>query len=134
MPKKSNRSSFGRDFGGDVMDMARDRPFATAAVAAATVGAGVFLWSRRNQISDQLNDLSNQIREWTQTFPLPDDSAGIAEAGEATDMDATSRGTGRMSEAGGGNGGPGARTGGSGTTGSISGRGRAKSTTPQATR
>ena len=41
MPKKSNRSGFGRDFGGDVVDMARDRPLATAAVAAAAVGAGV---------------------------------------------------------------------------------------------
>ena len=27
--------------------------------------AGVFLWSRRNQISDQL-DLSDQIGEWTE--------------------------------------------------------------------
>jgi len=102
MPTKSNRSGFGRDFGGDVMDMARDRPLATAAVAAAAVGAGVFLWSRRNQISDQLSDLSNQIREWSQSFGSPDDVGGLTETDETT-------------------------------TGSVSGRGRAKSATPQAT-
>ncbi len=102
MPKKSNRSGFGRDFGGDVMDMARDRPLAAAAVAAAAVGAGVFLWSRRNQISDQLNDLSIQIRDWSQSFPSTDDADGLPETDEAT-------------------------------TESISGRGRAKSATPQAT-
>jgi hypothetical protein len=94
MPKKSNRSGFGRDFGGDVVDMARDRPMATAAVAAAAVGAGVFLWSRRNQISDQLNDLSNQIREWSQTFPSTDDTE-IAGAVERPGLDTTSRGATR---------------------------------------
>ena len=45
-------------------ETAKDRPFATAAAAAAAVGAGVFLWSRRNQISDQLSSLSDQISEW----------------------------------------------------------------------
>ena len=95
MPKKSNRSGFSRDFGGDVVDMARDRPLATAAVAAAAVGAGVFLWSRRNQISEQLNDLSNQIREWSQSFPSSEDTARIPEAGETTGVDTASRGTTR---------------------------------------
>ena len=47
------------------MDTAKERPFAAATVAAATVGAGVFLWSRRNQISEQLSNLSDQIGEWT---------------------------------------------------------------------
>jgi hypothetical protein len=45
-------------------DTAKERPLATAAVAAAAVGAGVFLWSRRNQISDQISSLSDQISEW----------------------------------------------------------------------
>ena len=35
-----------------------------AAAAAARSAAGVFLWSRRNQISDQLCSLSDQISEW----------------------------------------------------------------------
>ena len=47
-----------------MMDMARDRPFTAAATAAAAVGAGVFLWSRRNQISEQISHLSDQISEW----------------------------------------------------------------------
>jgi len=46
------------------MDTAKDRPFATAAAAAAAVGAGVFLWSRRNQISDQISNLSGQLYDW----------------------------------------------------------------------
>ena len=32
--------------------------------SAARLPPGVFLWSRRNQISDQLGDLSDQISEW----------------------------------------------------------------------
>jgi hypothetical protein len=137
MPRKSNRSSSSsRDFGSDVMDVARDRPIATAAAAAAAVGAGIFLWSRRNQISDQLSDLSNQIREWSQSFPAPDDTAGLVETGEISGARSTrsSRAGRGMSETGGGNAGLGARSGGGGSTGSVSGRGRARSTTPQATR
>jgi hypothetical protein len=45
---------------------ARERPFATAAAAAAAVGASVFLWSRRNQISNQISSLSDQIGEWNE--------------------------------------------------------------------
>jgi hypothetical protein len=128
MPKKSNRSGLGRDFGGDVMDMARDRPLAAAAVAAAAVGAGVFLWSRRNQISDQLSDISNQIRDWSQSFPSPDDDSEFDQSDETTAD--TTRG---ISETGGGTGNLDARSGGAGTTGSISGRARGKGATPQAT-
>ena len=50
------------------MDTARERPVAAAAAAAAAVGASVFLWSRRSQISDQLNNLSDQIGEWSETM------------------------------------------------------------------
>jgi len=46
------------------MDSAKDKPFTTAAAAAAAVGAGVFLWSKRNQISDQIGRLSDQITDW----------------------------------------------------------------------
>jgi hypothetical protein len=143
MPRKNTRSSGFGDFGSDVMDTARDRPIATAAVAAAAVGAGVFLWSRRNQISNQLSELSDQLREWSQSFPAPDDTGGLVETGETAGGATATRGTrttraGRtargMSETGGGNASVGARSGGGGTSGSVSGRGRARSTTPQATR
>jgi hypothetical protein len=46
------------------VDTAKDRPIAAAAAAAAAVGAGVFLWSRRNQITDQISSLSDQITDW----------------------------------------------------------------------
>ena len=46
------------------MDTAKDKPFTTAAAAAAAVGAGVFLWSKRNQISDQISNLSGQLHDW----------------------------------------------------------------------
>ena len=51
-------------YGSGVLDTAREAPFKSAAVAAAAVGAGVFLWSRRNQISDQISQLSDQITDW----------------------------------------------------------------------
>ena len=47
-------------------DTARERPIATAAAAAAAVGASVFLWSRRNQISEQLSNISDQLGEWSE--------------------------------------------------------------------
>ena len=110
MARKSNRSSvFGRDFGADLMDAARDRPMVAAAAAAAAVGAGVFLWSRRNQISNQLSQLSDQIGEWTQNFQAGDDTGGFLETdeNEGTVSAATSQ-AGRR------------------TTGSLSGRGRVR--------
>ena len=46
------------------MSTARDNPIATAAAVGGAVAAGVFLWSRRNQISDQISNLADQISEW----------------------------------------------------------------------
>ena len=48
-------------------DYARERPFSAAAAAAAAVGAGVFLWSRRGQISEQISTLSDQLQEWNES-------------------------------------------------------------------
>ena len=56
-----NNNPEGRNQYSGWMDSAKDRPYTAAAVAAATVGAGVFLWSRRNQISDQLSGLSPRL-------------------------------------------------------------------------
>ncbi len=50
------------------MDTARERPVAAAAAAAAAVGAGVFLWSKRGQISEQLSHISDQLGEWTENM------------------------------------------------------------------
>ena len=68
-----NNNPEGRNqYNSGVMDMARDRPMTAALGAAAAVGAGVFLWSRRNQISDQLSSLSDQIGEWRDSMRSDD--------------------------------------------------------------
>src|SRR4029453_13905659 len=97
----------------------------------------VFLWSRRNQISDQLSNLSEQISEWTDSMRSGSDYGDEFEragAGDSTTTGAaigstssrTSRSTGSrptstrggsnrstrgMSETGGGNASLGAHTG-----------------------
>lgn len=43
---------------------ARENPIAAAAAVGGAVAAGVFLWSRRNQISEQIGNLSEQLSEW----------------------------------------------------------------------
>ena len=119
------------------MDSARERPIAAAATAAAAMGAGVFLWSRRNQISEQLSNLSDQISDWTETmrsgseegeFETADVTGSSSSAGAAigSTSSRTSRSTGSrststkvsanrstrgMSETGGGNASLGAHTG-----------------------
>jgi hypothetical protein len=63
---RNNNNPSGRNqYSSDWMDSVRERPMASAAAAAAAVGAGVFLWSKRNQISDQIGRLSDQISDWT---------------------------------------------------------------------
>ena len=124
MPKnnrgsRNNNPSGRNQFSGfGVMEMARERPVTAAAVAAGTAAAGLFLWSKRTQISDQISHLSDQISEWSSGNPSDefDDTGGFT---------TTSRQRG-MSETGGGNASFGKSTGGSGITGSASGRGRAK--------
>src|SRR6478672_13799614 len=47
-----------------MMSSARENPLAAAAAVGGAVAAGVFLWSRRNQITDQIGNLADQISEW----------------------------------------------------------------------
>jgi len=67
MPRSNSRSQKGRSDWG-VLEMARERPIAAAAAAASAAAAGLFLWSKRNQISNQLNNLSDQIGGWTESM------------------------------------------------------------------
>lgn len=158
MAKNSSRSGNSRasssngSWSGSVMDVARERPIAAAAVAAGAAAAGLFLWSKRSQISQQISDLSDQIGEWTENMgsgsgsePGMDDTAGLTTSGRISSRPPSasrsssgsrgrsgatgSRGRG-MSETGGGNASLGAHSGGIGTTttGSPSGRGRAADT------
>ena len=62
---RNNNPSGRNQYSSDWMDSVRERPMASAAAAAAAVGAGVFLWSKRNQISDQISRLSDQVSDWT---------------------------------------------------------------------
>ncbi len=59
-----NNNPEGRNQYSGLMSTARDNPLATAAAVGGAVAAGVFLWSRRNQISDQIGNLADQIAEW----------------------------------------------------------------------
>jgi len=137
MPRNNNRGGrnnnpTGRNqYSSGVMDMARERPFAAAAAAAGAAAAGLFLWSKRSQISNQLSNLSDQIGEWTESlrsdssFSTDDDTAGLTTSGQNLSSTRSQRG---MSETGGGNASLGRRSGGGGSSGSASGRSRAQST------
>ena len=57
-----------------VIDMVRERPIAAAATAAGAAAAGLFLWSKRSQISSQLSNLSDQIGDWTSNMRSGDGS------------------------------------------------------------
>lgn len=119
----SGRNQYSSDWG--VLDMARERPIAAAAVAAGAAAAGLFLWTKRSQISDQLSNLSDQFSEWTQGMGSSgedfDDTGGLTTSSQSSSRQRS------MSETGGGNASLGARSGG-GSTGTAGGRGGAKST------
>jgi len=131
---RNNNPSGRNQYSSGWIDTAKDKPIAAAAAAAAAVGAGVFLWSRRNQISDQLSNLSDQISDWTQStgsgsdseFALAgDDSAFESASSNRSQASGRSSVTG-MSETGGGNASLGRRSGGSGIKTNASSRGRAR--------
>ena len=140
MPKSNSRTRNTRgDWG--VMEMARERPIAAAAAAASAAAAGLFLRSKRNQISHQLSSLSDQIGEWTDRTSGTDDTAGLTASRANMRSGASSRSasgtppagtTGRIStssrsrgmrKTGGGNAGLAAHTA-AGTATTASGRGR----------
>ena len=59
-----NNNPQGRNQYSGVVGTARTNPVAAAAAIGSAVAAGVFLWSRRNQISEQVSDLADQVSEW----------------------------------------------------------------------
>ena len=128
---RNNNPSGRNQYSWGVMEMARERPMTAAAVAAGTAAAGLFLWSKRTAISDQLTNLSDQIGEWTQNMSSGDggtwssgDDTGATTASQSSGSTTSQRG---MSETGGGNSSLGRSSGGGGSRGSASGRGRAQS-------
>ena len=89
-----NNNPEGRNqYSGGMVDMARERPITAARGAAAAVGAGVFLWSRRNQISDQLSNLSEQITDWADNMRSGEDSAlSFEDSDQGTDALVSAKG------------------------------------------
>jgi hypothetical protein len=65
--RRTNNNPEGRNQHSGLRGTARDNPLAAAAAVGTAVAAGVFLWSRRNQISDQIANLSEQIGEWRES-------------------------------------------------------------------
>jgi len=148
MPKSNSRGGrnnnpSGRNQYSDwgVMEMARERPIAAAAAAAGAAAAGLFLWSKRSQISNQLSNLSDQIGEWTDNMrsddrSVMDDTAGLTTSGNSSMRSGagsrsasgtrSSGGNRGMTETGGGNASLGARSGGGGIRRNASSRGRTK--------
>jgi len=126
----SGRNQYSNDWG--VTELVRERPVAAAAAAAGAAAAGLFLWSRRAQISNQLSSLSDQIGEWTDNMRSDwsnsgDDTGGFTSTDQSNLTSSTSSQRG-MSETGGGNASLGRSSGGGGSRGSASGRSQAKST------
>ena len=132
---KNNNPTGRNQYSSDWASAVRERPIAAAAVAAASVGAGVFLWSKRNALSEQMSNLSNQISDWTESmrstseeedFETVGSDSSPSGAASGTSSARTSRSTGSrptatrssgknsnrgMSETGGGNASLGAHTG-----------------------
>jgi len=135
MPRSSNRGGrnnnpSGRNQYSDwgVTELVRERPLAAAAAAAGAAAAGLFLWSRRAQISNQLTSLSDQIGEWTDNYRQGAGSGQFQTGDDTAGLTTTSSRARGMSETGGGNASLGRRSGGGGVRNTASGRGRAQST------
>src|SRR5579864_452190 len=124
--RNNNPSGRNQYSNGGVMDMVRERPVAAAAAAAGAAAAGLFLWSRRTQISNQLSSLSDQISEWTSNLGSGEDTGGTTTIPQSGLRGSTSIQRG-MSETGSGNASPGRSSGGAGSGSTASGRGRASS-------
>ena len=95
--RKNNNPEGRNQYSSDWMGTVRDRPMASAAAAAAAVGAGVFLWSRRNQISDQISRLSDQMSDWTEQRGWAGSNSEMAMADGSELSDSTSSGSNRAS-------------------------------------
>ena len=95
-----NNNPEGRNQYSGLMSSAREKPLATAAAVGGAVAAGVFLWSRRNQISDQIANLADQIGEWREGMASDSDFTGEETEGGSFIASSTPRSRGsRKSQA-----------------------------------
>ena len=91
-----NNNPDGRNQYSGLTGAARANPIRAAAAVGGAVAAGVFLWSRRNQISDQIGNLADTISEWREGMGSDGNFAG-----EETSADSSRSSTrgGRRSQA-----------------------------------
>jgi hypothetical protein len=91
-----NNNRSGRDQYSGVIGTARGNPLATAAAVGGAIAAGLFLWSRRNEVSDQIGNLADQLSDWRDSVRSPGDFAAddgaAAEQTEATSGNRNGRG------------------------------------------
>ena len=82
-----NNNPKGRNQYSGMIGTARANPLSTVAALGGAVAAGLLLWSRRNQISDEIGNLADRVNGWREA----DDTAPefVASA------DTSSRGDGR---------------------------------------
>ena len=76
-----NNNPAGRNQYSGVMGTARANPLSAAVAVGGAVAAGVFLWSRRNQISDQIGNLSDQVSGWREGLQSGDETPSESAAG-----------------------------------------------------
>jgi hypothetical protein len=67
-----------------------------AAVVGGAIATGLFLWSRRSELSEQVSRLSNHINEWRGNEPAGGDTG----VGDASSSNFSSAGTSRRGTAG----------------------------------
>ena len=96
---RSNSRSNDQSMMGHWTDTAKDNPVKTAAAAAGAVAAGVFLWSKRNQISNQITRLSEQVTDWADDMRSGSSSRELAMTAGPNESSAieSSRATGSRS-------------------------------------
>lgn len=90
---RNNNPEGHNQYSSSVISAARENPLTTAAALGGAVAAGVFLWSRRNQISDQIGNLADQISEWREG--MTSDSDFTAEDSGSNEPFIASSSTGR---------------------------------------
>jgi hypothetical protein len=66
------------------VDSAKERPFVAAAAVGGAVAAGAFLWSRRNQISDQLSSFSGQDSDRSETMRSQQGQSSSMQSGRSS--------------------------------------------------
>ena len=73
-----NNNPEGRNQYSGAMGAARSNPLAAAAVVGGAIAGSLFLWARRNQISDQIGSLADQIDEWREGMTAGGDVGATA--------------------------------------------------------